>query len=235
LVGCQPQPWLEGAMYSATRPPGEPFSAAHRRHLRAEVHAVDAGGTAVPLPGGWLVGSVTASRDSPVGAGLFDVDIAGAGSTSHPWPTRVREIWDRWYAGAPTERNEWAGYDSSLRRHWLLCAKADHRRVTRPDRPAGVTYHLDGSFATDLCGCYCALGEAVNGPGGYFGDDLDALDDALRHGHGATTPFRLVWHDAAVARAHLVPGHERRGWTPAPTMDDLLSRLRARRIDVELR
>jgi hypothetical protein len=117
----------------------------------------------------------------------------------------------------------------------LACAEADHRRVTRPDRPAGATYHLDGSFVTDLPGFHCALGEAVNGPGGFFGADLDSLDHCLRGGYGATAPFRLVWHDAAVARAHLIPGHERRGWTPAPTMDDLLSRLSAGRIEVELR
>jgi hypothetical protein len=235
LVGCQSQPWLREAMHSANRQPGEPFSAAHRRYLRAQVHAVDAGGTAVPLPGGLLAGSVTASRDSAVGSGLHDIDIASAGLSWHPLPTRVREIWDRWYAGAPTDRNEWARYDSFLRRHWLLCAKADHRRVSTPDPPAGATYDLDGSFVTDLVAFHCALGEAVNGPGGYLGDDLDALDDALRHGHGATTPFRLVWHDAEVARAHLIPGHGRRGWTPTPTLDDLLSWLGARSVDVELR
>jgi hypothetical protein len=235
LIGCQPEPRLRDAMYSATRPPGEPFSAGHRRYVRAAVHAVDAGGTAVALPRGPLVGAVTASRDSPVGAGLYDVDIDVEGPAWHPWPTRVRKIWDRWHAGAPNDRNEWARHDSLLRRHWLLCAKADHRRITGPDRPAGATYHLDGRFVTDLAGFFCALGEAVNGPGGYLGDDLDALDDALRHGHGATTPFRLVWHHASVARGHLVPGHEGRGWTPAPIMDDVLNLLRARQIDVELR
>ncbi|MFD0592855.1 barstar family protein [Catellatospora coxensis] len=55
-----------------------------------------------------------------------------------------------------------------------------HHGFGLPDRPAGRTYHLDGRFVTDVEGFYCAIGEAVNGPGGYFGWNLDALVDCLR-------------------------------------------------------
>ncbi|MFF1873830.1 barstar family protein [Kitasatospora herbaricolor] len=64
-------------------------------------------------------------------------------------------------------------------------------------------HHLDGSRITDRASCYAALGEAVNGPGGYYGSNLDALADCLRGGFGAEPPFTLVWHDAAVARRRL--------------------------------
>ncbi|MGP3917619.1 barstar family protein [Nonomuraea sp. 10N515B] len=40
-----------------------------------------------------------------------------------------------------------------------------------------------GQFAphiTDEVAFYRAMGEAINGPGGYFGRNLDALDDCLR-------------------------------------------------------
>src|SRR2546421_5312984 len=50
------------------------------------------------------------------------------------------------------------------------------------DRPAGTRYDLDGRFVTDVEGFYCAIGEAINGPGGYFGLNLDALDDCLSGG-----------------------------------------------------
>jgi RNAse (barnase) inhibitor barstar len=51
---------------------------------------------------------------------------------------------------------------------------------------------------------YCAIGEAVNGPGGYFGWNLDALKDCLRGGWGAAPPFTLEWQYAEVARSRLV-------------------------------
>jgi len=43
----------------------------------------------------------------------------------------------------------------------------------------------------------------VNGPGGYFGADLDALADCLRGGFGATTPFTLVWYGRQESASHL--------------------------------
>lgn len=41
-----------------------------------------------------------------------------------------------------------------------------------PDRP--VVYELDGSAINNLDDLYRLLGEAVNGPGGYFGANLDS-------------------------------------------------------------
>ncbi|MFJ2745937.1 barstar family protein [Streptomyces sp. NPDC087440] len=72
------------------------------------------------------------------------------------------------------------------------------------DRPAGATYTLEGQHITDRSALFLALGEAINGPGGYFGGNLDALNDCLRGGFGATAPFVLEWRDSEVARTHLV-------------------------------
>jgi len=104
-----------------------------------------------------------------------------------------------------------------------------------PDRPAGTTYDLDGRFVTDIEGFYCAIGEAINGPGGYFGSNLDALDDCLRGRFGARAPFRLVWHDSAVAREHLVAGYDRLCLGPTITLDYLESMLAEHHVDVDLR
>ncbi|HWO60336.1 MAG TPA: barstar family protein, partial [Umezawaea sp.] len=103
------------------------------------------------------------------------------------------------------------------------------------DRPPGTTYDLDGRFVTDVEGFYCAIGEAVNGPGGYFGWNLDALDDCLRGGSGARAPFRVVWHDSAVGREHLVAGYDRRRLNAAVTMDYLLGLFAQNDVDVDLR
>ncbi|WP_052414284.1 barstar family protein [Streptomyces decoyicus] len=44
------------------------------------------------------------------------------------------------------------------------------------------------------------MGEALAGPGGYFGWGWDAFRDCLCGGFGLTAPFTLVWHDADIAR-----------------------------------
>ncbi|MEO3744259.1 barstar family protein [Plantactinospora sp. B5E13] len=103
------------------------------------------------------------------------------------------------------------------------------------DRPPGRTYHLDGRYVSNVEGFYCAIGEAVNGPGGYFGYNLDALDGCLRGGWGAGRPFRLVWNHSAVARTHVAPGYDRRDHHPAITLDDLLGLLDEYGVKVELR
>ncbi|MGM9383125.1 barstar family protein [Streptomyces antibioticus] len=64
-------------------------------------------------------------------------------------------------------------------------------------------FTLDGRHITDEDSFYCAIGEAVNGPGGYFGWNLAALDDCLRGGWGATAPFTLRWDSSAKTRAQL--------------------------------
>ena len=73
------------------------------------------------------------------------------------------------------------------------------------DKETGISYEFDGSYVTDRLGLYCALGEAINGPGGYFGSNLDGLADCLRGGFGASAPFHLVWKESTLARAYL--GH----------------------------
>ena len=100
----------------------------------------------------------------------------------------ARPIWQLWSAGRPQAKNLWAAHD---RVEWLRAALA-HARAEGPDRPPGGTYRLDGTHVTDIVSFYCALGEAVNGPGGYFGWNLDALADCLRGGFGATPPFTVV-------------------------------------------
>jgi hypothetical protein len=50
---------------------------------------------------------------------------------------------------------------------------------------------LDVAHIDDLTSFFCALGEAVNGPGGYFGRTTRALEDCLIGGFGAEPPFTL--------------------------------------------
>lgn len=95
-----------------------------------------------------------------------------------------------------TRGGQWAWLERSVRR-W---------RIREAELPSGGVLTLDGAAVTRVPAFYCAIGELVNGPGGYFGWNLDALVDCLRGGFGVSVPFTLRWRDAAVARAAL--GHE---------------------------
>lgn len=54
-----------------------------------------------------------------------------------------------------------------------------------------VTINSDGLDTEDKF--YCAIGEAVNGPGGYFGRDLLGLSDCLTSDFGVKGEFTLIW------------------------------------------
>ncbi|MFI6961519.1 barstar family protein [Streptomyces sp. NPDC050255] len=62
-----------------------------------------------------------------------------------------------------------------------------------------VTYVIDGSEVTGLERFWDVMGEAVNGPGGYFGRGLDSFADCLRGGMGTPDDgdFVIEWRDHA--------------------------------------
>ncbi|MEU7693306.1 barstar family protein [Microbispora hainanensis] len=227
LVGCRPEEPLLTLLRQRS---------ARKRHLAATVCALDVTGRAVPTHRA-VSSVVIEANPSRLDPGLLDITLDGG--FDEPFPDGARAIWDLWHAGRPSRRNLWAGYDRRLRHEWAGAALCHHAH-DQPDRPPGHTCHLDGRFVTDIGGFYCAVGEAVNGPGGYFGWNLNALADCLRGGWGAKSPFRLVWHHAEVARRHLVPGYDRpeydlRSWGPAVTLDELLGMFAEVDVTVELR
>jgi RNAse (barnase) inhibitor barstar len=229
LVGCRPEPPLLAAIAALQQPTKADL---RRRRVSAQVGAVAADGSVVPLVDGIVSGTIVSSVPSALGADLLDVTIAS--DAREPRPAGTRSILDLWFTGRPTERNLWARYDRTLGHEWAGVALA-HHRFDVPDQPAGTVFDLDGRFVTDVEGFYCAIGEAINGPGGYFGWNLDALDDCLSGKWGARVPFRLVWHDSAVAREHLVAGYDRHRYAPAVTLDSLLQMFAERGVEVELR
>ena len=69
------------------------------------------------------------------------------------------------------------------------------RWCRRPSREiediANRTIFLDGRWINDVASFFLSIGEAVNGPNGYFGGCLDGLDDCLNGGFGVRTPLTV--------------------------------------------
>ncbi|MFI9013102.1 barstar family protein [Streptomyces griseus] len=176
---------------------------ARRTREHAELQVVDRQGRTI---GGYVLGQVTAgSRHEhvPSAEDRPDVDYFLGDTCEYPW---AGEIWRRWAADRPVERGEWARLPSDRHGSWLHVVQtawfASGRNATRYG--TGATAVVDGSGFTTRDGFYCALGEAVNGPGGYFGSNRDAVWDCLRttRSDGAA-PFRLVWRHVAASRQAL--------------------------------
>ncbi|MES9540451.1 hypothetical protein [Actinomadura sp. NPDC000600] len=144
---------------------------------------------------------ISAWAPSFPGSGLIDLHLAEG--TFTPVHERARPLWDQWFTGPPASKGAWTGLDTGPRGDWLTLVRQRGCQITHRARPAGHTYELDGRHVTDEPGLYLALGEAVNGPGGYFGGCLPALADCLYGGFGYTAPSTLLWRDAATAREHL--------------------------------
>ncbi|BBB62604.1 hypothetical protein UNDKW_4331 [Undibacterium sp. KW1] len=100
------------------------------------------------------------------------------------------------------KNNRWADLDFLQRRSWLNLVRKHHCLCENDieDKPANMVYELDGNHVTDYSSFFIALGEAVNGPGGYFGGSFDALADCLCGGFGAEHPFTLIWKASNIAR-----------------------------------
>lgn len=75
-----------------------------------------------------------------------------------------------------------------------------------------VRYVIDGDATRTLEDFYAEVGEAVNGPGGYFGSNLDAFADCLTGGFGTPEDedFTFVWTKSEAARNHLGYGETAR-------------------------
>ncbi|WP_234310731.1 MULTISPECIES: barstar family protein [unclassified Streptomyces] len=140
-----------------------------------------------------------ASREVPeVGPGNYpDVDFFGY-TCEYP---KAGEIWKKWAEGV--ERGDWARQPPEWHGSWLHVAQTawftSGKRATRYE--TRETVFLDGTRITTRDAFFCALGEAVNGVGGYFGSSHGGLIDCLRTAQREhAPPFRLVWRDFASSR-----------------------------------
>lgn len=160
-----------------------------------ELEVLDTRGT----PIGWyFIGRVKLPEHADA-AQETDLQTSFYGNAS-PYP-HAGEIWRRWSAGPPAVAGEWRKYPPEKRPSWLhvvqnawFTAGRDAARYTSAAR-----YSIDGADITDRDSLYCALGESINGPGGYIGSNLDALHDCLSHRPEGGSDFQLVWENFAIS------------------------------------
>ncbi|MGG4456336.1 barstar family protein [Brevibacillus porteri] len=123
-------------------------------------------------------------------------------------------IWDKWRISPPVQINEWASLDLPERRAWLQVVKiyneanlaTKYKLEKQSDSETNDKDHfvLDGTYVTDYPSFFCAMGEAINGPGGYYGFDINSMADCLLGGFGSPGPFfTLTWKNYDVAKKHL--------------------------------
>ncbi|SDM84479.1 barstar family protein [Streptomyces wuyuanensis] len=191
LRGLAPSDRLRQALASGTR---------HVPEL-GEAFLEIRGDNGEPLTDRLLRPAVRAWRPSPRGPDLIDLELDA--EIHRPVPGHARPVWDRWFAGPPEAPGAWARLGARQREVWLELVRERGCLLTHEPPPAGRAYELDGRNVTDEPGLFLALGEAVNGPGGYFGGCVDALVDCLHGGFGHTAPATLLWRDIATAREHL--------------------------------
>ncbi|WP_405642591.1 barstar family protein [Streptomyces uncialis] len=117
----------------------------------------------------------------------------------------AERIWPRWASELALGKGEWLRWPVNCQSAWLHVVQnswfASNRRAARYGVEEIV--HLDGAQISTKSGFFCALGEAVNGPGGYFGSNLDALADCISSSSGEGPPARIVWQNFQASREFL--------------------------------
>jgi hypothetical protein len=149
----------------------------------------------------YLASAVLRGREDAM-TGLVNVGV----SALVDWiPHRdAKNVWKAWAVAPPARKGIWTELPLGSREGWLEVVGL-YRRAGISRKSNDVTeFLMDGSRIEDLTSFFCAIGEAVNGPGGYYGWNLPALIDCLNGGRGARAPFVLRWSEFDVARRSLV-------------------------------
>ncbi|MFD8740989.1 barstar family protein, partial [Streptomyces sp. NPDC059618] len=118
-----------------------------------------------------------------------------------PYPA-AGAIWRRWASGSPLAKGEWVEYPVDSHDTWLHVVQNSWFETGHAAKRYGVgeICVIDGRQILGESSFYCALGESVNGPGGYFGSTLDGLADCLASSRNSGAPFELVWENFSDAQ-----------------------------------
>ncbi|GLW65308.1 hypothetical protein Arub01_35520 [Actinomadura rubrobrunea] len=186
-------------IYGSAREPIRP----DRDLLDVELRVVHSDGKVI---GSYYIGRVglRSEFEGEGGVGQGGGFVATFYCYASPYPA-AGELWRRWAFGGPIREGEWAEHPVEAHRSWLHVVQNSWFEAGHSARRYGTeeVCVIDGRKIAAVSSFYCALGESVNGPGGYFGSNLDALADCLRQSAGTGTPFELIWEHFSVAQEKL--------------------------------
>ncbi len=113
-------------------------------------------------------------------------------------------LWDYWRGNEIKEKNQWIHLSEIDKSAWLNIALNRPKNYnTFDDIVQGGTYYLDCTYITSVEAFFCALGETLIGPGGYYGFDYINIIDCLTGGFKVTYPFTIVFKNAEIALNNL--------------------------------
>ncbi|TDP88849.1 barstar family protein [Labedaea rhizosphaerae] len=94
----------------------------------------------------------------------------------------IPNIWRQWSSRMPVSRGQWVGENAKWTSGWLHVVRMSWFATQKPLGVLGEgnEFLLDCTQVHTMDEMFIALGEAFNGPGGYFGSNLDAVEDCLR-------------------------------------------------------
>lgn len=119
-----------------------------------------------------------------------------------PIPQHAQEIWERWSIQAPVSAKQWSMMTTAQRRALLFVTRLVAGSSVSPIRTIS-DFTIDGRTVQDYPGLFLAIGEAIEGPGGYVGGDLDALADRLNDYAIPASTCLAKWEYSTHARAAL--------------------------------
>lgn len=89
-----------------------------------------------------------------------------------------------------TEKNIWKSFRKDELHGWLVNALHSGKFENVREN---IEIQIDGNEFHNMDGFFCALGEEIHGPGGYFGRNINAMYDCFRGGFGVKSISGLTW------------------------------------------
>ncbi|ULO04716.1 barstar family protein [Paenibacillus sp. 19GGS1-52] len=127
---------------------------------------------------------------------IISIELVGAFAES---PSKeALGIWKIWSEGVPKSNNSWSRFTKEYRTGWLEVVRLHNSVLGIPKDQQNLDYDLDLTLVSDVVSFFCALGEAMNGPSGYYGYDLVSLKDCLCGGFGSKPPFTLYLRESNI-------------------------------------
>ncbi len=122
-----------------------------------------------------------------------------------PAPLGRLQIMRSWSVKFPETTGGWIPLSYHQRRAWLDAVSHLWPQCSSPSvQRSKDCAILNGALIQDYPSLFLALGEAVNGPCGYLGKNLDAVADCIGDPHGVNIPFELRWDSYEQCRKRLV-------------------------------